>query len=471
MSRTSIWWIRRDLRLADNQALAAALADGMNLVPLFILDPVFARSRYVGDRRLGFLYANLRALDRALQARGSRLLVRQGPPDAVLARMAQETELRAIHVQGDVSPLGRRREAEVAQAGLPLQRHSGLMVRDPDQIEKQAGGPYTVYSPYARAWRALPLPTADLLLPAPAALPPLHDLDGDVVPVLPGYDNAAGFPSGEEAALERLALFAREAVHRYADRRNSLDTKGTSALSPYLRFGLLSPRQAVVAALEARAAAPDKSAQKGADTWLSELIWREFYLQILAHFPHARERNFRPEYDGMPWQNDPEAFSAWRQGETGYPVVDAAMRQLAQTGWMHNRARMIVASLLVKDLLIDWRWGERWFMQQLLDGDPAANNGGWQWTAGTGTDAAPYFRIFNPVTQSRKFDPDGAFIRMWVPELAAVPNQHIHEPWRMSATEQGQFDCVIGRDYPAPIVDHAVARDRTLAAYAEARSD
>jgi deoxyribodipyrimidine photo-lyase len=234
---------------------------------------------------------------------------------------------------------------------------------------------------------------------------------------------------------------------------------------------MVSARQAVVAALEAIEAAPNDQARKGAETWLNELIWREFYIAVLYHFPRVRRNSFRPEYDQIHWENDEDAFTAWCEGRTGYPVVDAAMRQLVQTGWMHNRARMIVASFLVKDLLIDWRWGERWFMQHLVDGDPAANNGGWQWTAGTGTDAAPYFRIFNPVSQGRKYDPRGAYVRRWLPEMVRVPDQFIHQPWTMPLEEQQSAECYIGQDYPAPIVDHAWARQRTLAAFTQAREN
>jgi deoxyribodipyrimidine photo-lyase len=258
-------------------------------------------------------------------------------------------------------------------------------------------------------------------------------------------------------------------VFRYAQHRNQLDLAGTSGLSPYLRFGMLSARQAVVAAHQAIAAAPNAQGRTGAETWLNELIWREFYNSIMAHFPRVRAGSFREHYNAIRWVNDPAAFAAWTQGRTGYPVVDAAMRELAQTGWMHNRARMIVASFLVKDLLVDWRWGERWFMQQLVDGDPAANNGGWQWTAGVGTDAAPYFRIFNPVLQGQKFDAPGQYIRRWVPELAYVPAKYIHTPWKMPAAVQQQAGCRLGQDYPHPLVDHRQARAATLTAYNEAR--
>jgi deoxyribodipyrimidine photo-lyase len=260
-------------------------------------------------------------------------------------------------------------------------------------------------------------------------------------------------------------------IFDYADQRNRMDLQGTSQLSPYLKFGMLSPRQAIIAAGSAIQDAPDAESRKGAETWLNELIWREFYISILYHFPFVLKSSFRESLRDIHWNNDRADFNAWCQGRTGYPIVDAAMRQLSQTGWMHNRARMIVASFLVKDLLIDWRWGEGWFMQHLVDGDPAANNGGWQWTAGTGTDAAPYFRIFNPILQSQKFDPAGEYIRRWVPEMAVLPDKYIHTPWQTPPELQKQLGCVIGKDYPPPIIDHSFARNRTLVAYNIAREE
>jgi deoxyribodipyrimidine photo-lyase len=280
------------------------------------------------------------------------------------------------------------------------------------------------------------------------------------------------FPPGEAEAQQRLQSFVESdpsTIYSYAESRDRLDYEGTSRLSPYLRFGMLSARQAIVVALNAMEAAGSGQDHQGAETWLNELIWREFYLAILHHFPHVLEQSFRTQYRQVVWDNDEPTFESWCSGQTGYPVVDAAMRQLVQTGWMHNRARMIVASFLVKDLLVDWRWGERFFMQHLVDGDPAANNGGWQWTAGTGTDAAPYFRIFNPVLQGKKHDPGGVFVRRWLPELARVPRRYVHAPWEMPDDVQRESGCIVGQHYPAPIVDHAWARQRTLEAYAEAR--
>jgi deoxyribodipyrimidine photo-lyase len=281
------------------------------------------------------------------------------------------------------------------------------------------------------------------------------------------------FPPGDAEAQRRLQAFVHgddPPIARYAEARDRLDMEGTSRLSPYLHLGMLSPHQAVAAALDVTSTAPSPEAKQGAQSWLNELVWREFYVHILYHFPHVLRQSFRANLRAIAWDNDEGAFAAWCEGKTGYPVVDAGMRQLLETGWMHNRARMITASFLVKDLLIDWRWGERYFAQHLVDGDRAANNGGWQWTAGTGTDAAPYFRIFNPVLQGKRHDPQGAYTRRWVPELVHVPDRFIHEPWKMPSEVQQEVGCTIGKDYPLPIVDHRWARERALAAYAQARA-
>lgn len=480
---TSVWWIRRDLRLGDNQALAAALAAGETVVPVFILDPRLLNAPTASAGRVAFLLAGLASLDGDLRSRGSRLIVRRGDPPTELARLVSETHAAAIYAEEDYSPYARRRDAAVA-AAAPLRLTPGLTVRPADLVRKADGGVYTVFTPFSRAWRALPLPgRADLLPPPTRLAPPPADLES--LPLPAPETRPALFPAGEAEAQRRLAVFVHgdsqsgppglraagagqkrqpAAIARYADDRNRLDLDGTSQLSPYLRFGMISARQCAVAALEA-AAVGAAAERQGAETWLTELIWREFYIAILYHFPDVLREAFRPELRAIPWANDEAQFAAWCAGRTGYPVIDAAMRQLAQTGWMHNRARMIVASFLVKDLLIDWRWGERFFMQHLLDGDPAANNGGWQWTAGVGTDAAPYFRVFNPSLQAVKFDPTGAYVRRWLPELARLPDPYIHEPWRAPVEVQRQAGCVIGRDYPAPLVEHGAARERVLAAY------
>jgi deoxyribodipyrimidine photo-lyase len=473
----ALWWVRRDHRLADNQALAAALAQAELVIPVFVLDPVLLASPDAGDKRVAFMLGSLRQLDSDLNARGSRLIVRRGDPAEELSVLARQTRAQAVFAEEDPWPYARQREARVAQA-VPLYLAGGLTVHPPQAVLKRDGTPYTVFTPYSRAWKALPLPQIHSILAAPQRLSPPPELASLPLPERPMLSPEIPFPPGEADAQLRLQAFAdwqdaREhpmaAIYSYSEGRDRLDVDGTSGLSPYLRFGMISARQAVATALGALDAAPDGRAQKGAETWLNELIWREFYMAILYHFPDVLDQSFRLSLRQIGWENDEVAFSAWCQGRTGYPVVDASMRALVQTGWMHNRARMIVASFLVKDLLIDWRWGERFFMQHLVDGDPAANNGGWQWTAGTGTDAAPYFRIFNPTLQSKKHDPDGIYVRRWLPELARVPDRYIHEPWKMASDVQRAAGCIIGQDYPAPIIDHAWARERALEAYARAR--
>lgn len=460
--KTAIWWIRRDLRLGDNQALTEALREAELVVPVFILDPKLLASDYAGQPRLAFLFDGLRELNCNLRKRGSRLILRQGDPLEVLTGLIRETNPEGIFAEEDYSPYARQRDQQVALF-FRLKLLPGVTVFSPEMLLKADGTPYTVFTPFSRNWRSLP--ASGSLLPAPEHLPALPELASLEIPEKPSHPTESPFKAGEEEAKRRLFFFRDNAIADYSEMRNRMDLEGTSQLSPYLRLGMLSARQAVWAAQEASQSARTGAAQKGAETWLNELIWREFYASILYHFPYVRQQAFRAELRSIPWRNDPTGLTAWKAGLTGYPVVDAAMRQLNATGWMHNRARMITASFLTKDLLINWQEGERYFMQQLLDGDPASNNGGWQWTAGTGTDAAPYFRVFNPVLQGLKFDPQGDYVRRWVPELAHVPTKYIHTPWEMPAELQKQTKCQIDSDYPAPIVDHSLARERVLIAY------
>ncbi|MEJ5310662.1 MAG: deoxyribodipyrimidine photo-lyase [Anaerolineae bacterium] len=471
---TAIWWIRRDLRLSDNQALHAALAHSRYVLPVFVLDPALWNSGYTGDKRRAFLLGGLRALDADLRARGSRLIVRHGSPKAELARLRDETGATTIFAEADVSPYARRRDARVA-AEVPLHLTGGLTIRPPEAVRKADGGVYTVYTPYNRAWRKLPVPDVRELLPAPERIPLPPDIDytrlyRETLPDMPVLPSSVSFVPGEAEARRRLQAFMAEGIYGYSEERDLMAHTGTSGLSPYLRFGMLSARQAAVAATQAHYDAPSDATRHSAGVWRDELLWREFYMNILYHFPAVRRESFRANLRHLAWDNDPHTFAAWQAGRTGYPIVDAGMRQLLATGWMHNRARMIVAAFLTKHLLVDWRWGERHFMQQLIDGDPASNNGGWQWAAGTGTDAAPYFRIFNPILQGEKYDPHGDYVRRWVPELARVPLAYLHKPWTMPADVQHKADCVIARDYPAPIVEHGWARQRALAVYKAARS-
>jgi deoxyribodipyrimidine photo-lyase len=463
---TALWWIRRDLRLSDNLALVSALQQAKVVIPVFILDPRLLASPYVGQARLGFLFEGLRALDASLRSRGSRLIIRQGDPQAVIRALSEETGAENTFAEADVSPYARQRDERLKRE-LPLVLLPGVTAHPCADLHKADGSPYTVFTPFSRMWCNLPFPGKPLA--APERLPQLPALPGLDLPPEPRHPGNSPFPAEEAEAQSRLAAFTDFTINRYHEDRNRMDLAGTSGLSPYLRFGMLSARQAAWAARQAEARAENQTARQGAETWLNELIWREFYAAILYYFPYIRRMALRPELRNIPWRDAPSDFAAWTEGHTGYPVVDAAMRQLNTIGWMHNRARMIVASFLTKDLLIDWRLGERYFMQHLLDGDPAANNGGWQWTAGTGADAAPYFRVFNPILQGKKFDPQGVYVRRWVPELAAVPDQFLHAPWEMPVDIQRRAGCMIGKDYPTPIVDHALARQRVIVAYQSGR--
>jgi deoxyribodipyrimidine photo-lyase len=465
MSR-SIVWFRRDLRLADQPALAAALEQG-EVVPAFILDPQLLESDRVGPQRLAWLAANLRSLDQSLRERGARLIVRSGDPAIELPRLAQEAAADQITFNLDLTPYARRRDQrvglELEAQGIQVEAFDDVTLHQPDEIVTSTGRPYQVFTAFKRAWLAQPKPSAldlsaipDVLsMPAGLASQPIDFADETIA--LP--------PAGEQAALTRLDHFLEAKVYAYGEGRNRLDIDGTSCLSPYLRFGALSIRQAYWGVRSAIELVDEQTVRASAETWLNELIWREFYFGLLYHFPHTIDRPLRKEYTDFEWLDDAGAFEAWCEGRTGYPVVDAAMRCLNATGWLHNRARMIVASFLTKDLLIDWRRGERYFMQHLIDGDSASNAGGWQWAAGVGADAQPFFRVFNPTWQSQRFDPNGEFVREWLPELARLPDRLIHEPWKMSAADQREYDCLIDRDYPAPIIDHRFARDRALQHY------
>jgi len=455
-----IWWIRRDLRLQDNPALAAALDGAQQLIPLFILEPEMLAK--AAPKRRDFLLNTLADLDEQLRQRGSGLILRQGPAEKALPALVTELDGAQIFAQEDFSPLACARDKALTRQ-LDLTLTAGEVLRHPDEIHKSDNSAYVVFTPYKRNWSERPLPTPADCLPAPQSLPPLPPVLKSEP--LPEASPVSGFPATAAAAHKRLTRFLAVGLRHYQSQRDRLDLDGTSRLSPYLRFGLISARECFAGAQVALLQVGSEPARQEIDTWVNELIWREFYTSILFHFPKVMRGAFREGYNRIAWRNDPDSLQAWQQGQTGYPVVDAAMRQLLATGWMHNRGRMIVASFLTKDLLINWQEGEAWFMAQLVDGDPAANNGGWQWTAGTGTDAAPYFRVFNPVLQGKKFDPDAEYIAQWVPELAGLPPKFRHEPWKLSTAQAREYNYVPGRTYPERILDHAFARDRALAAY------
>ena len=444
----SLLWFRRDLRLADHPALVGA-AEAGPVLPLFVLDPGLLRA--AGPVRVAFLIRSLRALDDSL---GGRLVVRTGDPGDVVPAVAGEIDAEAVYVSADFGGYGRDRDRRV-RAGLELGGRRFVRVGspyavDPGTVRKGDGGPFQVFTPFYRAWRAHGWAPPS---PPPATVRWVEGVDAEPLPEEPPVQ-AALPPAGEAAALARLEAFLAGPAAGYDGSRDRPADNGTSRLSPYLKYGCIHPRQ-ILARL-------DRS--KAHEKLRSELAWREFYADVVWHRPGSTSASLRPELAGMRVDAGPEAderFRAWAGGRTGYPLVDAGMRQLLAEAWMPNRVRMVVASFLVKDLHVDWTRGARWFLRHLVDGDTASNSGNWQWVAGTGTDPAPYFRIFNPVTQAKEHDPDGDYVRRWVPELAGLTGAAVHEPWKLPGGPPG--------GYPPPIVDHAEERAEALRRYAEVR--
>lgn len=477
--RRAIVWLRRDLRLADNVALFEAAGSSRALCIAFVVDPVLLASDHIGAPLVAVFFGALRALRDDLRARGSDLALLCGDPATELRAFAQRVEADALFFNDDYEPHAIARDEAVTQAferdGIAVARFLDHVYFGADDVLSASGSPYKVFTPYRRAW--LERRAADPRPPVPSEralrgklLPPaqIGETGATPEPGAFGFAASAAFPLlSERAASERLRTFLATGgpVERYKEQRDLPAIDGTSRLSPHLRAGTIGIRTCVEAAFARRATA-DADAAASVDAWIGELIWREFYQVILKRFPAVADGPFLASGATIRWRDDPQSFEAWSRGATGYPIVDAAMRQLNQTGWMHNRLRMIVASFLAKHLLIDWRRGERYFEQRLIDADLAQNNGGWQWAASTGTDAVPYFRIFNPTLQGRRFDPQGAFIRHWVPELTVVPDAFIHEPSAMPPLQQHELGVTIGATYPAPIVDHRGARLRALRAYA-----
>ena len=460
--RTIVVWFRRDLRLHDHPALAAALRDGARIAPLFLFDEALLQGRWPAPNRLWFMREAVRSLADDLAARGARLCIRLGRPEEAIPAFAAEVGAEAVYATRDYGPYARARDSRVARAlqgrGVRFAAKRGLLVHEPEDALTADERPFTVFTPYRRRWEALP--TREVL-PLPRHIPVPGDLPVGLLPSLAtlGCDGptARDIPEpGERQARARLESWVEHGVAEYAARRDLLADDGTSRLSQDLHWGLLSPVEVL-----ARANGDDR----GTATFRAELCWRDFYHQILWHHPRVAREPFQAQYHDLRWRNDEEQAKAWWEGRTGYPVVDASMRQIVALGWMHNRARMITASFLTKHLLTDYRVGERFFMEHLTDGDLASNNGGWQWAASVGTDAQPYFRIFNPILQGQRYDPEGDYVRRWVPELAGVPTKYIHAPWTMSESVQREANCIIGTDYPAPIVDHGQARELALALF------
>lgn len=460
-----IVWFRRDLRLTDHPALLRALElageAGGTAIPVYVLSRWRGHHRWTGSNRQHFLCGCLASLDANLRAKGSRLVVRAGDAVEELLGLAREVGARRIVGHRDPDPFGwavERRLAEKAAAeGVGVEFLTDHSVVEPESLLTGWGEPYRVFTPYSRAWRKV-VTTPPVWQRAPARLPAVPEgVASLALPTLewwqlgPAGDGVLG--AGERAARERMKAFLEGPVLRYAARRDVPGEEGTSRLSQDLRFGLVSIRELVARCFEARGRA-DATGARSVDVFLNELIWRDFYFSILRHWPEVLEQEFNPAFRGLPWRSDAGALRRWQEGETGFPIVDAGMRQLLVTGFMHNRVRMIAAMFLTKDLHIHWREGESWFLRHLTDGEIASNNGGWQWSAGTGADAAPYFRIQNPWTQSQRHDPHGVYIRRWVPELANVPAPLLHKP-----PPEGTR---LAPGYPEPMVDHATERSLTL---------
>jgi deoxyribodipyrimidine photo-lyase len=463
---TAILWFRRDLRIADHPALTLAAREFDRVIPVFVLDEALLHGRFASSPRTRFMLGCLRSLDVALRDCGSGLVVREGAPEDELVALAAQTGAQAVLWTSDVAPYARARDRRVtialSDAGVRAHPTGGGYVVDVSKPRTKAGKPFTVFSPFHRRWLDMERRTIHR---APSELPALPaSLPKGRIPALAALGLQAPHLAepfcepGEPAARAVLARWLDGGLQSYDETHDLVARDGTSGLSPYLRWGCIS-----AAECEHRAA---RRGGPGAFAWTRQLCWRDFYAHVMLLHPDNAHLEFQPRYRDLEWADDDEAFEAWRNGTTGYPLVDAGMRQLARTGWMHNRARLVVGSFLTKDLHLDWRLGEAHFESLLLDGEPAQNNGNWQWVSSVGVDPAPYFRrIFNPMLQQRKFDPDGVYVRRWVPELRDVPLERLVEPWTMSGDEQAAAGCVIGRDYPAPIVEHAVARRRAVERY------
>ncbi len=481
--RPAIVWFRRDLRLQDNPALQAAVKRGGAVVPVFVLDDETDGRWRAGAASRWWLHRSLAALDHALRERGGRLVLRKGDARAVLRMLVEEAGAAGVYWNRCYEPAAMARDAKIktefAAGGLDARSFNGSLLHEPHEVANKQGRPFQVYSPYWRTCLTMPVPPpvklgAEEKLNAPEEWPRSVTLAELELEPRVAWDAGlkAAWTPGEAMATKRLREFAARQMDAYDESRDEPAREGTSRLSAALHFGEISPRQ-VWAAVKARAKESGVfPPSKGAQVFLSEIGWREFAHHLLYHFPHTSERPLREEFSRFPWAGDPggSKLKAWERGETGYPIVDAGMRQLWRTGWMHNRVRMIVASFLVKHLRLPWTEGAAWFWDTLVDADLANNTLGWQWSAGCGADAAPYFRIFAPVLQGEKFDARGEFVRRWVPELAKLPDKFVHAPWNAPAAVLTESGVKLGINYPRPIVDHATARAEALQAFETLRA-
>ncbi|HEX2761617.1 MAG TPA: deoxyribodipyrimidine photo-lyase, partial [Rhizomicrobium sp.] len=465
---------RQDLRLSDNPALTAALA-GHAVIAVYVLDDETAGRHRLGGASRWWLHHSLAALTRDIEKRGGRLILRRGKKEDAVLRLVEETNAQAVFWNKSYEPFARdgemRLQTTLQAKGVAAHSFNASLLFDPGTVMTKSGQAFSVFTPFWRACLAtsppaVPLPAPKKLSP-PGAMPDSDLLaDWQLLPTTPDWAGGlrANWTPGEAGAQKQLEDFIDGALPSYIRAQNEPAMASTSRLSPYLHFGEISPRQVWHAIDAAQHESP--AIGKAVEKYLSELGWREFSYNLLYVHPDLPDRSLRQEFEKFQWRHDAAALKAWQTGVTGYPIVDAGMRQLWQTGWMHNRVRMITASFLIKHLLVDWRQGERWFWDTLVDADLASNSASWQWVAGSGADAAPYFRIFNPTLQGERFDPAGAYVKRWVPELEGLPTKLIHAPWRASDGELKAAGVVLGKTYPRPIVDHQAARARALAAFA-----
>ncbi len=467
--RPIIVWFRRDLRLADNPALEAAVATGRAVIPVYVFDD-HLEGRPIGAASRWWLHGSLKALGNEIATRGGRLILRRGNAEAEIRRLIDQTGADAVYMNRLFEPEAFQRDADIAHSlrvdGVECRGFNGSLLSRPGDVMTGSGGPYKVFTPFRNALLAKLRDRSPMASPASfSEIPGATSDDLDVWalrPTRPDWATGFDWTPGEAGAEAALGAFVSKGLKTYSTGRDHPAQAGVSRLSPHLHWGEVAVWHVVQRVR--MAASTGQVGRAEAEKFVSELAWREFSAHLLHHFPTLPTKAWKSEYDALPWRDDPEGFRAWSRGLTGYPIVDAGMRQLWATGWMHNRVRMIAASFLVKDLLIDWREGEAWFWDTLVDADLGNNAQNWQWIAGSGADASPFFRIFNPVTQGERFDKGGRYVRQWVPELAALPDKWLHAPWTAPAAVRAMAGVTLGRTYPHPIVDHAEARDRALAA-------
>lgn len=470
--RVGIVWFRQDLRLSDNPALTLAREECEHLIPVYLHDSQVSSSRKIGGATSWWLHHSLSQLQESLQAKDSRLILRSGDPADLLPKLIAQTGASAVYWNRCYEPSSverdRRLKKNFRENGIVVRSFNGLLLQEPHRVSNQSGKPFRVFTPFWRHVSALPvddpLPVPRRPLAPPPGWPTSEKLDD--WKLLPKIDWDKGFYDvwevGEKAAREKLNVFLSGPVTDYREQRNIPAEKGTSRLSPHLHFGEISPRQIWLACHQSKHASTS-----GAKTFLSEVGWREFAYHLLYHYPQTTTKPLQEKFNSFPWREDRKDLEIWCRGTTGIPMVDAGMRELWSTGWMHNRVRMIVGSFLVKNLLISWREGERWFWDTLVDADLASNTLGWQWVGGCGADAAPYFRVFNPVLQGEKFDPEGDYVKKWIPALKKLPKKYLHQPWTAPPEILKEANIVLGQDYPKPMLDLKETRERALQAFAQ----